>query len=63
MDKVIYLQVHYTVFSLRILEAGVMCNVTAEYSEKASCLYKRIVAGYQSLAGDFCIVNEQFFNL
>ena len=63
MDKVIYLQVHYTVFSLRNLEAGVMCNVTAEYSEKAPCLYKRIVAGYQSLAGDFCIVNGQFFNL
>ena len=63
MGKVIYLQVHYTVFSLRILEAGVMRNVTAEYSEKAPCLYKRIVAGYQSLAGDFCIVNGQFFNL
>ena len=36
MGKVIYLQVHSTVFLLRILEAGVMCNVTAEYSEKGS---------------------------
>ena len=36
MGKIIYLQVHYTAFSLRILEAGVMCNVTAEYSEKGS---------------------------
>ena len=50
-------------FSLRILVAGVRCNIPGEYFENTPCLNKKIVIGYLTLAGDFCVVNGEFSNL
>ena len=52
-----------TGFSLRILVAGERGNVTEEYFKRGSTSKKNIVIGYQMFAGEFCLVNGEFFNL
>lgn len=49
--------------SLRILVAGVTCNITGEYFKRASHLNKKIVVSYQTLTEYFCVVNGEFSNL
>ena len=50
-------------FSLRILVAGERCNFTGEYCERGSMSQYKIVIGYRTLAGEFCVVNGEFSNL
>ena len=46
-----------TVFSLRILVAGDRCNIRSPH------VWIKIVLGYRTLAGEFCVVNREFSNL
>ena len=52
-----------TGFLLRILVAGERCNCTGEYCERDSMSEQKIAIGYCSLAGEFCVVNEEFSDL
>ena len=44
-------------FSLGILIAGERCNVTGGYCERGSTSEFKIVIGYRTFTGEFCIVN------
>ena len=50
-------------FSQRILVAGERGNFSGEYCERGSMSEYKIVIGYHTLAGEFCVVNGDFSNL
>lgn len=52
-----------TGFSLRNLVAGESCNFIGEYCERGSTSEYRILIGYRTLAGEFCVVNREFSDL
>ena len=49
--------------SPRILVAGERCNFTGEYCERGSMSEHKIVIGYHTLNGEFCVVNREFSDL
>ena len=52
-----------TGFSLRNLVAGESCNFIGEYCERGSTSEYKILIGYRTLAGEFCVVNREFSDL
>ena len=46
-----------------MLVAGERCNVTGGYCERGTMSERKIVTGYRTLAGEFCVVNVEFSHL